>query len=115
MYTGLSEPPLRWHSGPGVKLKLGDQVWSVEAREWPLYEVAAGRYVGLAKDAVQAVRLETMDGCAEVVALARIFVSKVDAQREAAVLEAFAEGRPAVKPWTKAEVVRDRRRTMALL
>jgi hypothetical protein len=88
-YAGVSDPPRRWHSGPGRKLKRGDTVWFVVAREWPRCAVENGRYVWPAKDVAEAAQLETHDGRNEAVAFARIFTSRQDAEREAEVLENF--------------------------
>jgi hypothetical protein len=49
-----------------------------------------------------------MDCRGAVVAHARIFVSRQDAEREAAVLTVFASGRHEVRQRTKAVVVRER-------
>jgi len=91
--AGVSDPPHRWHSGPGVKLRPRDPGWFVVAHEWPQYSVERGSYVILAEKVSQATALATADGRGDTIALARIFCSRQDAEREAEVLETFAGGR----------------------
>jgi hypothetical protein len=115
--AGVSDPPGRWHSGPKVKLKLGDPVWYVESLEWPRHAVQCARYLGSVTDVSQAAQLETTGGHTMVVALARVFVSRQEAVREAEVLEMFAGGRVEARYQTKVELVRlpvvcDRRREL---
>jgi hypothetical protein len=52
-----------------VKLRPGDQVWFVVAREWPRYEVETGCYVELVADVAQAVQLELAEATTATAAL----------------------------------------------
>ena len=76
-----------------MKLRPRAQAWFVVAHEWPQYSVERGSYVILAEKVSQATALATADGRGDTIALARIFCSRQDAEREVEVLETFAGGR----------------------
>jgi hypothetical protein len=94
---GVSQPPTRWHTGPGVRLKPGDQVWYVAVTSrWPLYEVYQGKFAALVSERRPELvaRLVTDQGGIDVI-YPRLFVSKQLAEMEAQVLREFASQSPA--------------------
>jgi len=109
-HPGVSQPPAKWHTGPGCRLFPGATVWYVSQIKWPVYTVIEARVVtiwGRYDDAV------TLSGGRPqqsiTVSLARVFVSKQEAEAEARILEQFA-GEPSVPaPKFKLEVKRSKR------
>lgn len=86
-WVGVSQPPSRWHTGPGVRLVAGDRVWWL-AGGWPRPIVRKASFQLLVgKDAVILIdeRGRRVETC-----LARLFTSREQAEAEAAVLEEFA-------------------------
>jgi hypothetical protein len=59
--AGVSDPPHRWHSGPGVKLRPRDPGWFVVAHEWPQYSVERESHVSPAEKVSQATALATAE------------------------------------------------------
>ena len=95
-WSGVSQPPSRWHTGPGVRLNPGDAVWFVLATDWPTYTVASGTFVTMIAQRLpeKVARLAIAKGQGLEVVSARLFVSRQLAQAEAQILMDFASSIP---------------------
>ena len=87
-WEGVSNPPDRWHTGPG-KVAPDQPIWYVMPTHWPHYVVCAGRYLERLRGDPTLARVKTSRRVMEV-AIARIFVLRSEAQREAEILGEFA-------------------------
>jgi hypothetical protein len=98
-HNGVSRPPRRWHTNPGLPLEPGLRVWFVLAARWPVFGVATS--LCLQPPEHELIWLKDIHF---MVPLSRIFLSRQDAESEARVLHEFAlvnidlEARPTVGP-----------------